>query len=78
VAPTATSPNLTWDLGDLPAQSGPTTLWVTLQVDAGAPPFTSLAGSLAIAAPGELETANNTAPVTIFTSQQVFLPSLTR
>jgi uncharacterized repeat protein (TIGR01451 family) len=76
ISPTSTDPALTWNLGDLAAQST-ATIWVTLQVDPTSPTFTSLNYTtiLTLSAP-ELETTNNTANGVVHTDLQVYLPMI--
>ena len=74
IAPTTTDPALTWDLGDLAAQST-TTIWVTLQIDPTVPTFTALTYSATLTQSSpEVETANNTATGVVNTNLQVLLP----
>jgi hypothetical protein len=75
IDPTTTDPALTWDPGNLAAQS--TTFWVTFLIDPAVPTFTALpySAALTLSSP-ELETANNTASGVVNTNLQVYLPML--
>ncbi len=79
IDPSSNAPYPTWALGDLPAQSAPATLWVTLQVAATVPTLTPLAYSASILSTStELETANNVSSGAIDPSRLVYLPILER
>ena len=70
---------ITWDLGDLPAGSGPSYLVITVTLAADLPLGISLEIPVAIApAAGELELVNNTSQVVLFIGRQVFLPVMVR
>jgi uncharacterized repeat protein (TIGR01451 family) len=76
VTPISTSP-LVWDVGDVPAGSGPFTIMVTLRINNNAPPLVYLTSSVTIAPTGqELETANNTAQGQIYTGTSIYLPAV--
>ncbi|MCI0576533.1 MAG: hypothetical protein L0332_06220 [Chloroflexi bacterium] len=77
--PVATSPNLVWNVGNLPAGSGPLTIAVTVMVNASVPPFTNLTIPFTIGQAGpELETANNSVAVIVFASRRIYLPLIFR
>ena len=77
LVPLSTSP-LVWDIGDLPAASGPVTLTIEVlapdQVDLRRP-LTNTA-SIA-AATGEIETLNNTVQTQLDISHRIYLPVIT-
>lgn len=76
--PISTSP-LVWDVGNLPAKSGPFTIVVTATVSPSADPFTDLTLPVSIATgSAELETANNIADFVIHLIRALFLPIITR
>lgn len=77
--PITTSPSLVWDVGDLPAGSGPFTIEVAATVSAAASPFTSLTTTIIIDAESpELETANNTIQLVTFIGRRLYLPVIVR
>jgi uncharacterized repeat protein (TIGR01451 family) len=64
-----------WDLGDLPAKSGFSTIALTTPVASTATLFSTLASTFSIGtASTELETANNLTQSATFVSRQVCLP----
>lgn len=68
---------ITWDLGSLPAGSGPATIIVTAHVASATPFFTNLTSQLTInTASTELETANNTATGHTFIAYLSYLPTI--
>ena len=76
--PTATTPVLRWNLGDMPAFSQQT-IDLTLQVSASAPYGSTLNTSASIASDtAELETANNTASGSVFVGSRSWLPFVVR
>jgi len=78
VPPVTTLP-LVWEVGDVPAKSGPFTITVTATVDPAAPLFTTLTNTVSIEAVSpELETFNNTAQVATFIGYRIYLPVLMR
>jgi len=72
--PLTTTLPLRWDLGDLPAQSGPWTIVVTATVAPTVPMFTTFTNTVTIACQKELETANNLAWVTTWIGYRIYLP----
>lgn len=77
--PTATTPTLRWEVGALPAQSGPQTIRVTLQMAATAAGGTTIATAASISSSSaELEQANNTAPGAVYIGSMRYLPAITR
>ncbi len=76
--PSATTP-LRWDVGALPAQSGPQTIRVTLQVAASAAGGSTVSATARITASAtELEQANNTAQGAIYIGSVRYLPVIMR
>lgn len=72
---TALLPALAWDLGTLPAMSGPFTIVVTTTVPLTVPMFSTLNNTTNItSASPELELGNNYAYEVIFVGYQVYLP----
>lgn len=68
---------ITWDLGNIPAGSGPTTIIVTVHVAPTAPFFNNLASQLTISTTStELETANNTITGQTFIGYLSYLPTI--
>jgi Tol biopolymer transport system component len=77
--PSATTPDLRWDTGDLVAQSGPETIRVTLQAAPRATPGATVIATAGIASDtAEIEQANNTAQAEVFIGYLVYLPVVTR
>ena len=77
--PSATSPVLRWDVGDLAGQGAAQLIRVRAQVAGGAPYGTTLAASAAIASQtGELEQLNNAAACSIFIGSLHYLPLILR
>jgi Tol biopolymer transport system component len=73
--PTATTPSLVWDAGDLPAGSGPFAILVTATMSSTAPMWSSLTNTVTIETTSpELETANNVSQAQVFVGRQVYLP----
>jgi hypothetical protein len=71
--------SLVWDLGDLPAHSGPQTVTITATVEATASTFTTATTSASISAAGlEIEQANNHAQALLFISYAAHLPVVWR
>jgi len=67
--------NLVWNLGDVAGGTGPVTILVTVQINAAAPPFTTLVCPILIrTASAELETVNNQASVTLHLARTLYLP----
>lgn len=77
--PSATTPTPRWDVGTLPAQSGPQTIRVTLQVAASAAGGSTVNTTARItSSTTELEQANNTAPGSIYIGSVGYLPVIMR
>lgn len=77
--PSATTPELRWDVGDLAAGSGPEAIHVTLQVAPTATYGTSLVTTAAITGDTtEVEQANNSAQTLTFVGYRVYLPLIRR
>ncbi len=77
--PSATTPDLRWDVGALPAQSGPQTIRVTLQVAASAAGGTTVTTTARITSDTtELEQANNTAAGSVFIGSIRYMPVIMR
>ena len=77
--PSATTPELRWDVGDLAAQSDTKAIHVTLQVAPSAAPGTTVLDTASIASgTAEIEQANNTAQAATFIGHLVYLPSIAR
>jgi len=73
--PPVTTLPLVWEVGDVPAKSGPFTIAVTATVDPAAPLFTTLTNTASIGAVSpELETFNNTAQAATFIGHRIYLP----
>lgn len=73
--PPVTTLPLIWEVGDVPAKSGPFTITVTATVDPAAPLFTTLTNTASIGAVSpELETFNNTAQAATFIGHRIYLP----
>ena len=78
-APSMTSPELRWDVGDLAGPSDPGAIHVTLQVAPAAAPFTTVMTTVTIASDtAEIEQANNTAQATLFIGYMACLPVVWR
>ena len=79
-APAATNgQTLTWEVGSLPARSGPFTISITATVAEDAALFSTASGSLEITTTSpELETANNARPTSLFIGTRVFVPVISR
>jgi uncharacterized repeat protein (TIGR01451 family) len=72
---TALLPALAWDLGDLPAMSGPFTIVVTTTAPLTVPMFSTLTNTTSITSvSSELELGNNYAYTATFVGYQVYLP----
>jgi uncharacterized repeat protein (TIGR01451 family) len=72
-------PWLTWDIGDLPAQSEPVYIVITATVAPTATLWSTLTNTVSTeTASPELETANNTTQVTIFVGRRAYLPMVMR
>jgi uncharacterized repeat protein (TIGR01451 family) len=79
VTPDATSPALVWELGDLPAGSGPYTITVTAMVVATpASPITITNEVTITTDSSELEVLNNDAEADVMIGSKVGLPYLVR
>jgi hypothetical protein len=77
--PSATSPTLRWDVGALPAQSGPQTIRVTLQVAASATGGSTVSTTARVTSgTTELEQANNAAQGPLFIGSVRYLPVVHR
>jgi hypothetical protein len=77
--PSATAPELRWDVGDLAAQSATKAIHVTLQVTSSAAPGTTVLDTASIASgTPEIEQANNAAQAATFIGHLVYLPSIAR
>lgn len=77
--PSATTPTLRWDVGALPAQSGPQTIRVTLQVAASAAGGSTVTTAAGItSSTTELEQANNTAQGSVFIGSVRYMPVIMR
>lgn len=77
--PSATTPTLRWDVGALPAQSGPQTIRVTLQVAASAAGGSTVTTTAGITSSSpELEQANNTAQGSVFIGSVRYMPVIMR
>jgi uncharacterized repeat protein (TIGR01451 family) len=75
--PPITTLPLVWEVGDVPARSGPFTIAVTATVDPAAPLFTTLTNTVSIGAVSpELETFNNTAQAATFIGHRLYLPTV--
>lgn len=73
--PITTTPSLVWDVGDLPAKSGPFNIVVTATVAPTATMWSSLTNTVSIEATSpELETVNNVAHAAIFVGRHIYLP----
>ena len=78
-APSMTSPELRWDVGDLAGPSDPGAIRVTLQVAPAAVPLTTVMTTAAIASDtAEIEQVNNTARATLFIGYMAYLPVVWR
>jgi uncharacterized repeat protein (TIGR01451 family) len=77
--PIATTPSLVWDLGNLGANSGSSTILLTVAVSPSAVPLSNLTTMLTIstAAP-EVETANNSYMVKTLVGGRLYLPMMVR
>jgi uncharacterized repeat protein (TIGR01451 family) len=68
-----------WNVGDVPAKSGPFTIVLTASVASTATLYSTLTSTASIGTVSpELETANNTAKATIFVGHQINLPVVIR
>jgi hypothetical protein len=77
--PSATTPTLRWDVGALPAQSGPQTIRVTLQVAASAAGGSTVTAIARItSSTAELEQANNAAQGSVYVGSIRYLPVIMR
>ncbi len=77
--PSTTVPILTWELGALPAASGPYTLVITAAVAGGTPAPAPLTDTVAITTTSvELEIENNTATGVIAVKWQFYLPLIVK
>jgi hypothetical protein len=77
--PSATTPGLQWNVGDVAGRGAPQTIRVTLRVAASAARRTTLTTTAAIASDtAELEQANNTAQSTTFVGYLTRLPVIMR
>jgi uncharacterized repeat protein (TIGR01451 family) len=77
--PSTTEPFLTWQVGDLPARSGPFTIVLHALAAPGLAPGTTLVNALQIeSASEELETLNNQAQAEIWIGYPIFVPLVTR
>ncbi len=77
--PAATTPSLRWDVGALPAQSGPQTIRVTLQVAASAAGGSTVTTTARVtSSTTELEQANNTAQGSIYVGSVRYVPVIMR
>ncbi len=73
--PTANGSTLTWSIGELPAKSGPATVWLTTTVKASDTIWHTAVLPVAIAASGsELEQENNQDQVSTHIAWPIFLP----
>jgi len=72
-------PPLTWNLGTLPAKSGPFTIILTATVAPTVPMFSTLVSTASITSTSpELELANNTAILHALVAYQLYLPLVTK
>lgn len=77
ISPTLIGNTLVWQLGNLPAGSGPQMITVTVEVAANTPYFSNLTSTATIVPAGtELETANNTAQTVTFIAHKQYLPTI--
>jgi hypothetical protein len=77
--PSALTPVLRWDVGDLAAGGGPGTIHVTLQVATDAVTGTTVTATAAIASgTAEIEQDNNTAHAPTFIGYLIYLPVVRR
>lgn len=77
--PRAATVPLVWEVGDLPARSGPFTIVVTTTAASGVSLRAPLTNTVAIKADSpELETFNNTAQAATFIGYRLYLPTLMR
>jgi uncharacterized repeat protein (TIGR01451 family) len=73
------SSRLTWDIGNLPAQSEPAHIVITATVAPTATLWRTLTNTVSIATTSpELETVNNVAQATIYVTYRVYLPLVMR
>jgi len=78
-SPTATTPALVWEAGDLTAGDGPYIILVTTTVAPAAVPLSTYITSVNIgAALPEIETHNNTASAATFVGRRIYLPLVTK
>ncbi len=74
-APMSVTPTLAWDVGSVPARSGPFTIIVTATVAPTVTPFRYYTNTVRIHTPAtELEQANNTDQATTFVGRWLYLP----
>jgi uncharacterized repeat protein (TIGR01451 family) len=77
--PSATTPELTWDVGDLAARGAPQTIRITVEVSPGAALGAAVLSTAGIASDtSELEEANNTAQATMYIGHLIYLPIIAR
>ena len=77
--PSATAPELRWDVGDLAARSDTKIIHVTLQVAPSAALGTTVLATASIASDtAEIEQANNTARTATFIGHTIYLPLIAR
>ncbi|MBK9052512.1 MAG: PD40 domain-containing protein [Chloroflexi bacterium] len=70
---------LTWNLSTMNSNTGPLTIFVTVQVNPAAPAFTTLSSPLSISTTSnELETSNNQATIKIYLVRMTYLPAIVR
>ncbi len=73
--PSATAPELRWNVGDLAARSDPVAIHVTLQLAPSAKPFSTVLTTATLASDtAEIEQANNAAQAGTFVGYLVYLP----
>lgn len=76
---TPTGSTLVWNLGDLPANADPQTIYVTATLSPDATLEDTLTGNLEIATDStELEVANNVTQIKFFIGRKLFLPLIHR
>ncbi len=77
--PSATAPELRWDVGGLAAQSETKAIHVTLQVAPSATPGMTVVATASIASgTAEIEQANNTARTATFVGHLIYLALIAR
>jgi uncharacterized repeat protein (TIGR01451 family) len=75
IPPTSTLTSLVWDLGDLPAQSGPHTILITAAVTSTITSINTMTNTASISTgTTELEMANNTYQTNLLIKYDIFLP----